>query len=132
DPNNPWPEFHTQTFTVFVPGSSHTIRFVGTSTAGDQTAFLDQVRVTSVDGVFASGLPERSLQPALKDDAELAGAYGLRHVTYEGGLAVGGDGKPPIAQAVYDDPRAQQAYVTAVTQFQQVGGALFFNGTYGL
>src|SRR5262249_10859955 len=33
---------------------------------------------------------------------------------------------------VYDDLRAQPAYITAVTQFQQVGGALFFNGTYSL
>ena len=90
------------------PGSSHIIRFVGTSTTGDQTVFLDQVRITSVDAIFNSGIPHPTYVPALQSDAELAGAFGIKYVSYEGGFAVGGDIKTPLDTAAYDDPREQR------------------------
>src|SRR5262249_21104706 len=80
----------------------HTIQIIGTGAAGTYT-YLDTIQVTSLDAIFASGLPgigdpgtsasamEANYQAQLNLGANYALAFGLHVVAYEGGWALGGD-----------------------------------------
>ncbi|MBX9625751.1 MAG: hypothetical protein K2X82_18270, partial [Gemmataceae bacterium] len=122
-------------------GSTHTVTIVGTR-AEDQLAFLDDVRVTSVDAIFAGGIPaggEAAGQPAgqrirqaMNTSADWASAYGLRHVAYESGWSLGGDdgGSPVQLAAKYGDARTADAQGRFMDFYHEAGGEVNVFGTY--
>lgn len=132
----------TAPFTISSPGL-HTIKIIGTGAPGTYTYF-DAMQVTSLDAIFAGGLPgigdpgtdantaRANYQTQLNTGADFALAYGLQVVAYEGGWGLGGDsgGTPLQNYAKYKDPRAKQATLDSITAFQQSGGALYLFGTY--
>jgi hypothetical protein len=121
----------------------HQIRFVGRGTP-ETCAFLDEVRVASVDAIFAGGMPGRGEaggQVAIDDyarqvsaQARHARAQGLRVVAYEGGWSVGGDFAATVVQsaAKYLDPRAAEVNDRAIRLTAEAGYALTVWGTYDL
>ena len=123
------------------PGSTVTFRMEGTAADGN-IAFIDDVRLASVDQLFADGLPgggEAFGQPAgagyqegLNIQASWALAYGLKYMTYEGGWSLGSDtgGSPMQNHAKYNDSRAGQAHVRALDAFHLAGGLVNTLGTY--
>ncbi|MGB0776088.1 MAG: hypothetical protein ACPGUY_09585, partial [Akkermansiaceae bacterium] len=149
NPNFPWQRifwwigdyFFTETFTV-APGQTITLRIEGTSTAGNQMVFLDDIIITTPDALFSAGIPdngEANGQPAggdyvqvTRSDARWASAYGLKHMTYEHGWSIGGDsGASPVQEAAkYYDPRAAEAMRDTISIFHRAGGYNFTLGTY--
>lgn len=133
--------YFTEAFTL-APGQTITLRIEGAAPSGDPLCFLDDIRVTSVDAIFAGGIPdtgEATGQPnggdyvqGLRADARWAQAYGLHHMTYEHGWSIGGDsGASPVQEhAKFRDPRAAQTMVDALAIFQRAGGANMTLGTY--
>ncbi|MFO0850945.1 MAG: PA14 domain-containing protein [Gemmataceae bacterium] len=123
------------------PGSTHTITLVGTA-AADQLAFLEDVRLTSVDAIFAGGMPgggEATGQPVgsniratLNTTASWAAAFGLKYLAYEGGWSLGGDDGGSYVQlkAKYGDDRTAAVQATFMDYFDQAGGAVDVFGTY--
>ena len=123
------------------PGSTLTLRIEGTAALGN-VAFIDDVRLASVEQLFADGLPgggEAFGQPAgagyqegLNIQASWALAYGLKFITYEGGWSLGSDtgGSPMQNHAKYNDPRAGEAHVRALDAFHLAGGLVNTLGTY--
>lgn len=121
----------------------HRVRFVGRGQP-DTCAFLDEVRVASVDAIFAGGMPGRGEaggQVAIDDyarqvsaQARHARAQGLRVVAYEGGWSVGGDFAATVVQsaAKYLDPRAAEVNDRAIRLMAEAGYALTVWGTYDL
>jgi len=112
--------------------------------AGSYT-YLDNVRVTSLDAIFNSGITGSGVNgnptgaaayaayaAELAQQAVYAQAFGLRDVAYEGGWAVGGGALPiPLdSYAKYVDPRAGQDTARSLTDFEQAGGALYLFGTF--
>ena len=127
-------------------GSTHTITIRGmgdiTSNATNQTSFIEDVRVTSIDKIFADGMPgggEATGQPlgqGLRDTMNVssnwAAAFGLAHVAYEGGWSLGGDDGGSYVQlrAKYGDPRTQNAQRTFMDTYHEAGGEVNVLGTY--
>ncbi len=153
DPYKPWnsfvvfwtsstPYYSTIGFTA-MPGSTVTLRIEGSAAPG-QIAFLEDVRLSSIDQMFADGFPgggEAAGQPAgsgyqngLNVQSAWAHAFGLRYVTYEGGWSLGGDtgGTPLQNLAKYNDPGTVEVNSRAITMFQKAGGSLNTFGTYTL
>ncbi|HAT10267.1 MAG TPA: hypothetical protein DCS97_06680, partial [Planctomycetes bacterium] len=136
------PYYSSSVFTA-APGSTVTLRIEGAG-AADQIAFLEDVRLASVDRMFADGFPgggEANGQPAgssyasgLNTQASWALAYGLKYVTYEGGWSLGGDtgGTPLQNTGKYRSPDAAVANAKAIDMFHQAGGYLNTFGTYAL
>jgi hypothetical protein len=125
------------------PGSTHTLALRGAGDAGKpQIAFIDDVRLASVDDLFAGGIPaggEATGQTAgepyaalLRAEADWARAFGLEALAYEGGWSLGGDdgGSPLQLTAKYADPRAREAQVRSLDMFHRAGGAVSVLGTY--
>lgn len=130
------------TVPVWVGGAGrHTFKIVGRGTAAQSTG-IDDVRVGSLDALFASNLPGggqaagqvsiMDYQQQLANQASYAQAYGLKVVAYEGGWSLGGDtgATPLMSFAKYKDARAAAANAEALTEFQRAGGALNVLGTY--
>ncbi len=122
-------------------GSTHTITIVGTA-APDQVAFLEDVHVTSVDAIFAGGIPgggEATGQPAgqnirntMNTAVSWAAAFGLNYLAYESGWSLGGDDGGSFIQldAKYGDSRTVTAQTTFMDYFDQAGGMINVFGTY--
>ena len=92
-------------------------------TSNDDTA-------STVDALFASGLPNTGYAAANQADTALMKGYGLKRVAYEGGWSVynGSNGYSSTADTAAAlakfDSRATTAQETAHTIFQQAGGDL--------
>ncbi|EDY19422.1 hypothetical protein CfE428DRAFT_3107 [Chthoniobacter flavus Ellin428] len=90
--------------------------------AGDNNA-------TTIDGIFASGVPYSSFATTIAGETIWPKAYGLQAIAYEGGWSVqqsGGNGYSnpagsPACESKYD-PRAKQAEIDAQNIFNQCGG----------
>ncbi len=123
------------------PGSTVTLRLAGTAAPGN-VAFVEDVRLGSVDTLFDSGLPgggEAFGQPpgtnfrqGLNAQGSWAFAYGLNYIAYEGGWSLGSDtgGSGMQNYAKYFDPRAGDANSRALEAFQLSGGTVNTLGTY--
>ncbi len=92
-------------------------------TSNDDTA-------STVDALFASGIPDTSYAAANQADTALVKGYGLKRVAYEGGWSVynghngfSSDAGTAAALAKFDN-RATTAQEAAHTIFQQAGGDL--------
>lgn len=132
--------YSTRTFTA-TPGQTVTVRIAGTAAAG-QIAFVEEVRLASVDQLFADGMPgggEANGQPVgsnyqsdMDTQVDWALAYGLQPMTYEGGWSLGSDtgGSPMQLQAKYGSPQAEAVNLTALRAYQRAGGAINTYGTY--
>jgi hypothetical protein len=119
----------------------HTFKIVGRGRP-EQTTAIDDVRVASVDAIFASKIPgggqaagqvsRTDYQAQLVAQARYAQAYGLKVVAYEGGWSLGGDHESvPIQNwAKYNDPRTATAMTAAIDAFYRAGGELNVLGTY--
>ncbi len=135
--------YYTQSFNI-TPGSTHTITIQGEGKSGatNQTVFLGEVQVTSVDAIFAGGIPgggEATGQPVgssivgtMTNEASWAMAYGLQEFAYESGWSLGGDDGGSWIQldAKYGDSRTLTAQKTFMTYFYQAGCAVDMFGTY--
>jgi hypothetical protein len=125
---------------ITTPGR-YTFRVVGRG-AADRTTVIDEVRVASLDAIFASRLPtgarsagEESAmdhQTYLATQAAYAQAYGLKVVAYEGGWSLGGDQYvvPLHSWAKYKDARAANVMAAAMDAFTRAGGELYVMGAY--
>lgn len=123
-------------------GSKHTIRIEGTSVSGNQVAFLDDIRVTSVDALMAGGIPDAgqaagqvtsgTYQYELDGQAMWAKAYGLKYIAYESGWSLGGDdgGSPLQNYAKYYGVQTKGAQQNVMQAFQKAGGQVNTLGTY--
>jgi regulation of enolase protein 1 (concanavalin A-like superfamily) len=110
--------------------------------AADRTTVIDDVRVESLDALFAARLPAggRSAGEESRLDfraqqavqAQFAQVYGLKVVAYEGGWSLGGDTQsvPIQSWAKYRDGRAADVMAAAIDIFYQAGGELNVLGTY--
>ncbi len=134
--------YYTMSFDL-APGSTHTITIKGMSAAGsNQTVFLGDVQVTSVDAIFAGGIPGggqatgqpigSNIQETLDVEADWAKAYGLQEFTYESGWSLGGDdgGSWVQTMAKFTDPRAAAAQQTFMQYFAQAGSPVDVLGVY--
>lgn len=151
DAANPWnsfvvfwspstPYYSSNTFTA-APGATVTLRIEGAG-AADQAAFLEDVRLASVDRMFADGFPGggealgqpvgAGYQAGLNIQASWAFAYGLKYITYEGGWSLGGDagGTPMQNVGKFRSADAAVANTKAMNMFHQAGGHLNTYGTY--
>jgi hypothetical protein len=130
------------TVPVHVPGPGrYTFKVVGRGRP-DQTTLIDEVKVASVDRIFASRIPgggQAAGQVSVSDyqaqmiaQAKYALAYGLKVVAYEGGWSLGGDFEsvPIQSHAKYRDGRAGEAMREAMDAFHKAGGELNVLGTY--
>ncbi|QJX00553.1 PA14 domain-containing protein [Frigoriglobus tundricola] len=140
-------EFYaTDTFSV-APGSKHTITFVGMGNISDpaqtnQTVFLGDVQVTSVDAIYSGGIPAggdatgqpvgQGVSTTITTEANWAAAFGLKEVSYEGGWSLGGDdgGSPLQLAAKYADSRTATAQEQLMSVFARAGSAVNVFGTY--
>jgi hypothetical protein len=125
---------------ITAPGR-YTFKIVGRGTPG-QTTVIDDVKVESLDAIFASRLPgggrsageatTADYQALLAAQASFALAYGLKVVAYEGGWSLGGDHEivPLQSWAKYTDPRAAGVMARAIDTFYRAGGELDILGTY--
>ena len=119
----------------------YTFKIVGRG-AAERTTVIDDVRVQSLDAIFASRIPaggqaagqvsRADYQAQLAAQARYAQAYGLKVVAYEGGWSLGGDHEaiPLQAWAKYKDARTAAAMATAMDAFHRAGGELNILGTY--
>ncbi len=138
--------YYTRSFQV-TPGSTHSITVRGLGDVNHpgvtgQTAFVGEVRVTSVDRIFEDGIPgggEATGQPVgegIRDtmnvEASWAKAFGLQQLSYEGGWSLGGDdgGSWIQLQAKYGDARTGDAQRLFMDYFAQAGSAVNVFGTY--
>jgi hypothetical protein len=138
--------FYTRCFKV-APGSTHTLTFAGqgnltNSSLLDQTVFLGEVRVTSVDRIFADGMPgggEATGQPVgdnirsvMNNEASWAKAFGLEQLAYESGWSLGGDDGGSWLQlaAKYGDARTGEVQGRFMDYFARSGSAVVVFGTY--
>jgi|GEM_PF-1036768 len=138
--------YYTKSFTV-ESGSTHTITFKGmgdiTETNNvNQTVFLGEVRVTSVDRIFEDGMPgggEAAGQPVglniqntMNVEASWAKAFGLEQLSYEGGWSLGGDdgGSWVQLKAKYGDARTSDVQGKFMDMFHYAGSAVNVFGTY--
>jgi hypothetical protein len=138
--------YYTRSFTV-QPGSTHQITFrglgdIGNASATNQTAFLGEVRVTSVDRIFADGMPgggEATGQPigqnirrVMNIEAAWAKAFGLEQLSYESGWSLGGDdgGSWLQLKAKYGDARTGGVQSRFMDYFHLAGSAVNVFGTY--
>ncbi len=131
-PGQDWITYYADTFAV-EPGSTHTIRFVGSGSDTEGTVFINGVTVTSVDAIFASEFPPLAgYQKLLDVAANWAKLYGLNFVAYEGGWALGGDagGSPLQNWAKFNDPRTEQVQLRSINAFYKAGGDIYTFGTY--
>jgi hypothetical protein len=130
------------TVPVQIPGpGKYTFQIVGRGMP-TQATVIDNVRVESLDAIFASRIPaggqaagqvsQSNYQAQLAAQARYAQAYGLKVVAYEGGWSLGGDheGVPIEGWAKYFDPRAAAAMSAAIDAFYRAGGELDVLGTY--
>jgi hypothetical protein len=130
------------TVPVHVPGPGrYTFKIVGRGRP-DQTTVLDDIKVASVDHIFASRIPgggQAAGQVSVTDyqaqmiaQAKYALAFGLKVVAYEGGWSLGGDFEsvPIQSHAKYRDGRAGEAMREAMDAFHRAGGELNVLGTY--
>jgi len=84
---------------------------------------------TTIDGIFAAGIPYSSFPNTIAGETIWPKAYGLQAIAYEGGWSVqqsGGNGYSnpagsPACESKYD-PRAKQAEIDAQNIFSQCGG----------
>jgi hypothetical protein len=156
DSSNPWyannvfwtrsEYYYTRSFNV-QPGSTHTITFRGlgdtaNAAATNQTAFLGEVRVTSVDRIFGDGMPgggEATGQPigqnirrVMNIEASWAKAFGLEQLSYESGWSLGGDdgGSWLQLRAKYGDARTARIQSRFMDFFHLAGSAVNVFGTY--
>ena len=156
DPSYPWTAnnvfwthseyYFTRSFSV-QPGSTHTITFrgfgdTGNASATNQTVFLGEVRVTSVDRIFEDGMPgggEATGQPlgqnirrVMNVEASWAKAFGLEQICYESGWSLGGDdgGSWVQLRAKYGDPRTAGVQGRFRDYFHLSGSAVNVFGTY--
>jgi hypothetical protein len=134
--------YYTKTFTV-TPGQTRKITIRGSNAAGsDMMAFLEDLRVTSVDRIFQDGMPgggEAAGQPTgqnirntMNTEVNWAQAFGLNTLAYEAGWSLGGDdgGSPLQLEAKYRDSRTAGVQGTFMDYFHQAGGAVNVHGTY--
>lgn len=138
--------YYTKVFQA-TPGQKVTITIKGmgdvnNAGATDQTAFLEDLRITSVDAIYAGGMPgggEATGQPAgqkirdtMNNEVSWAKAYGLEMLAYESGWSLGGDdgGSPLQLVAKYRDPRTIEVQGMFMDWFHQAGGAVNVFGTY--
>ena len=85
---------------------------------------------STVDALFASGIPDTGYAATNQADTALVKGYGLKRIAYEGGWSVyngsngfSSDAGTAAALAKFD-PRATTAQQSAQTTFQQAGGDL--------
>ena len=114
----------------------------GKSPAADQTAFIGEVRVTSVDRIFDDGIPGggeangqpvgQRIQRVMDVEASWARAFGLETLAYESGWSLGGDdgGSWIQLKAKYGDGRTREAQRHFMEFFARSGGAVNVFGTY--
>ena len=138
--------YFTRSFTV-QPGSTHTITFrgmgdTGNAAATNQTAFLGEVRITSVDRIFADGMPGggeatgqplgQNMQRTMNVEATWAKAFGLEQLSYESGWSLGGDdgGSWVQLKAKYGDARTVGVQGRFMDMFHLAGSAVNVFGTY--
>lgn len=138
--------YYTKVFTA-TPGQvlKITIKGMGdvTSTAlANQMAFIDDVRLTSADAIYAGGIPGggeavgqpvgTNIQNSMNTETNWANAFGLQEVSYEGGWSLGGDdGGSPLQLAVkYGDQRTAAAQQQFMNWFSQSGAKINVFGTY--
>ncbi|MGL4420088.1 MAG: hypothetical protein ACRCZF_05440, partial [Gemmataceae bacterium] len=129
------------------PGSTHTLTILGRgditgTNLTNQTAFIDDFRLTSVDAIFAGGIPGggeatgqptgQNLRNSMTVSNNWAAAYGLKHIAYESGWSLGGDDGGSYVQlnAKYGDARTLTAQKTFMDFYTQAGGAVNVFGTY--
>jgi hypothetical protein len=127
---------------ITAPGK-YVFKIVGRGSA-DRTTVIDDVRVESLDAIFAGRIPAggRSAGETSTADywgqqaaqAAYAQAYGLNVVAYEGGWSLGGDREavPLQAWAKYSDTRAIAVMAAAVDGFFRAGGDVYVLGTYDI
>jgi len=133
--------YSTKIFAAAAPSESHTIELRG-QIAGN-TVFISDVRLASVDAIFASGVPgggQAAGQPAgqrytavLAAEASWAHAYGLQPAAYEGGWSVGGDDGGTSLQnqaKMGGGDLTRDAHKAALDIWHRVGGAFASLGTY--
>jgi hypothetical protein len=123
-------------------GGTVTVRIENTSPQTDMLVYVDDVRLTTVDAVFAGGIPgagqafgqvtSGTYDFELFGQSSWAQAYGLEYATYEGGWSLGGDNGGSLVQnwAKYYDVRAKQSNIDALNSFHRAGGFLPTFGTY--
>jgi hypothetical protein len=87
-------------------------------------------KASSVDGIYASGIPGTGYQKILDAEGNWAHAFGLHFIAYEGGFAVGGDGANGVPANSRWDPRAKQTMIDSFNDFTAAGGDLYTAGTY--
>ncbi|HJZ91968.1 MAG TPA: PA14 domain-containing protein [Gemmataceae bacterium] len=130
------------TVPVEVPTAGrYTFRIVGRG-AADHTTVIDDVRVASLNAIFASRIPtgvraagevtRLDLQTYLAQQAAFTQAYGLQVVAYEGGWSLGGDfgWVPLMSWAKYRDPRAGPAMAKSIDAFFRSGGEVYVVGSF--
>jgi len=137
-PREGWNTYYTDTFEV-QPGSTHTLKFAGAGDAANGTVVIANVRIDSVDAIFAGDIPANGNGATLADyrkrlqiTGDWPALYGLHFAAYEGGWALGGDmgGTPVENAAKFGDPRATGAQMRSIDTFYGVCGSLYTFGTY--
>ncbi len=138
--------YYTKSFNL-AAGSTHTITLVGQGDISgtgltNQAAFVEDVRLTSVDAIFAGGIPgggEATGQPAgqnirntMNVSSSWAAAFGLKHLAYESGWSLGGDDGGSYVQlkAKYGDARTADAQRRFMDYYAEAGGEVNVFGTY--
>ena len=139
-----WEDWGSAVIDIATPGLK-TVQFVGRGVAGqtsDLTTYFDNIRVASVDALFASGIPgagsatgqvgQQNYVNQLNSQTRYATAYGLNSVAYESGWSLGGDFNttPLQAYAKYVDPRAKDVNNVAIDAIDRAGYVLNTLGSY--
>lgn len=87
---------------------------------------------STIDEIFASGIPSKGYEETLQSESYWAHLYGLNYCTYEGGFAVGGDSKKDIQKEAYWDARAKKALLSSLNAFACTDGFMYTCGTYAM
>lgn len=82
---------------------------------------------TSVDALFASGIPQAGYQNILNNESEWARQYGLHFMAYEGSWGISGT----VGDQARIDPRAKQTLIDSFNAFAAAGGENYTAGTFG-
>ncbi|GCE12903.1 carbohydrate-binding protein [Tengunoibacter tsumagoiensis] len=82
---------------------------------------------SSVDALFASGIPQDSYQNMINIEARWARSYGLHFMSYEGSWGISGT----VGDQGRVDARAKQALITSFNDFVKAGGENYTVGTFG-